>query len=102
MTECFVGAYAGWSVQTWIFTAAATATLPGLFSIPFWINRDRGWGVAAILSFGVFMSIHGAVQCVPAMPYWMTLAIALVGLVVIVVLAVVLYSMLHRPVRSAV
>ena len=83
MTECFVGAYAGWSVQTWLITILASALIPTMVSIPFWMRRDADWGVMAVVCFAAFMAVHGLAGCLTAVPGWVftVMSVVVLGLV---------------------
>ena len=95
--ECFIAVYAGWSAQTWLVGIASSALIPAFVSTPFWIHRDRGFGIAAVLTFAAFISIHGAVQCVPEVPDGVMLAVALACLGVVVSCYVVIFMKRAPP-----
>lgn len=81
--ECFVAVYAGWSAQAWVVAIVAGAMMPAMVSIPFWMRRDRGFGIAAILFFVALVSIYGLAECAPSPPTWVGVAIALACLTLV-------------------
>lgn len=91
--ECLAAAYVGWSTQAWVVAIVASALPSALVSLPFWINRDRFWGIAAISFFVALFLIHGIAECPPQLPDWAGWFMALPCLV----LVGVLYLLVLRP-----